>query len=50
LESKRTELENRFRKKYGKVPQYFEILFRVTGIDKTAYNSEILVCNEILVE
>jgi len=45
--SKRSELENLFRKKYGHIPDYFEILFRVTGIDKIAYTSEILICNEI---
>lgn len=31
----------------GTYPRYFEILFKVVGIDKTAYNREILVCNEI---
>ena len=45
--SKRAELENLFFSKYGHIPKYFEILFRVTGIDKTAYNSEILICNKI---
>jgi hypothetical protein len=45
--AKRQELEQIFREKFGKVPQYFEILFRVTGIDKTAYSSQILICNEI---
>jgi len=45
--SKRAELENLFYSKCGYIPKYFEILFRVTGIDKTAYNSEILICNEI---
>ena len=44
---KRQELEQIFREKFGKVPQYFEILFRVTGIDKTAYSNQILICNEI---
>jgi len=45
--STRLYLENLLREKYGEVPKYFEILFRVTGIDKTAYNTEILVCNAI---
>jgi hypothetical protein len=27
--------------------RYFEILFRVTGIDKTAYRTEMLIFNEI---
>lgn len=44
---KRQELERIFQEKFGKVPQYFEILFRVTGIDKTAYSNQILICNEI---
>lgn len=48
--STRLYLENLLREKYGEVPKYFEILFRVTGIDKTAYNTEILICNEIDVE
>lgn len=43
----RSALEDTFRQTYGKMPKYFEILFRVTGIDKTAYNTEILVFNEI---
>ncbi|UCF62731.1 MAG: hypothetical protein JSW33_09065, partial [bacterium] len=41
------ELENKFTEKYGNVPQYFELLFRVTGIDKTAYNTELLIYNKI---
>ncbi|MBN2364994.1 MAG: hypothetical protein EH225_02590 [Calditrichaeota bacterium] len=45
--SKRTELENLFMNKYGSIPDYFEILFRVTGIDKTAYDTKILICNKI---
>ena len=45
--TKRVELENLFHQKCGGVPKYFEVLFRVTGIDKTAYNSEILICNKI---
>ncbi|MFC1481166.1 hypothetical protein ACFL6E_02850 [Candidatus Neomarinimicrobiota bacterium] len=41
------KLENHFQKELGHVPEYFEILFRVQGIDKTAYKSEILICGEI---
>ena len=41
------ELEQLFIDKYNYVPQYFEILFRVQGIDKTAYNTKILIMNEI---
>ena len=46
----RTELEDKFRSEFKKVPQYFELLFRVTGIDKTAYNTELLIFNEITEE
>jgi len=45
--SKRASLEDLFCSRYGEIPKYFEILFRVTGIDKTAYNSEILIYNRI---
>lgn len=48
--SKRAPLEAIFVSRYGEIPKYFEILFRVTGIDKTAYNSEILICNKINAE
>lgn len=44
---RRQELENKFVNTFGKVPDYFEVLFRVTGIDRTAYNTEILVYDEI---
>lgn len=44
----RLAVEDIFIEKYGKMPDYFEILFRVTGIDKTAYNTEILIFNEIV--
>jgi hypothetical protein len=43
----RKAVEQQFIQKYGYVPQYFEILFRVTGIDKTAYSTEMLIFNEI---
>ena len=36
------ELKNLFEQKYSEVPEYFGILFRVTGIDKTAYKTEVL--------
>ena len=45
--SKRQQLEDMFREKFNSVPKYFEILFRVTGIDKTAYSTEILVYDRI---
>lgn len=44
----RVAVENKFREKFDRMPDYFEILFRVTGIDKTAYNTEILIFNEIV--
>ncbi|MBN2280260.1 MAG: hypothetical protein JXQ65_06755 [Candidatus Marinimicrobia bacterium] len=40
-------VEDKFTEKYGEVPQYFEILFKVTGIDKVAYETEMLVYNKI---
>lgn len=43
----RNELKKKFQEKFNRTPQYFELLFRVTGIDKTAYNSEILIFNEL---
>ena len=47
LPETRKDLEQRMTDKFHHVPKYFEILFRVTGIDKTAYNTEILIFNEI---
>jgi hypothetical protein len=44
----RIDLEKKFEQKFNRMPEYFEILFRVTGIDKTAYNTEILIFNEIV--
>lgn len=41
------QLKQMFEEKLGSAPDYFEILFRVVGIDKTAYSTEILVYNEI---
>ncbi|PIS27180.1 MAG: hypothetical protein COT43_11825 [Candidatus Marinimicrobia bacterium CG08_land_8_20_14_0_20_45_22] len=43
-------VEQKFIEKYQKVPKYFEILSRVTGIDKTAYSTEMLIYNEILAD
>jgi hypothetical protein len=43
----RKELDDIFIQKYGQVPRYFEILFRVIGIDKTAYTTQVLVCNQL---
>ena len=46
-ENTEDELLERFNKNDDEFPQYFEILFRIIGIDKTAYKTEILVCNEL---
>jgi len=43
----RAAVEEKFINKYKMMPRYFEILFRVTGIDKTAYRTDILVFNKI---
>jgi hypothetical protein len=45
--STRTSIERKFIEKYGEMPRFFEILFRVTGIDKTAYSNDMLVYNAI---
>jgi hypothetical protein len=44
---RRAVLHQKFIEKEGSIPKYFEILFRVTGIDKTAYSTEILICNKL---
>jgi hypothetical protein len=44
----RTDLEKKFKKKCGRVPPFFEVLFKVSGIDKTAYSTEIMIYNEIM--
>ena len=46
-QANRSELDSLLVRSDGTFPKYFEILFKVIGIDKTAYNREILVCNEI---
>ena len=46
----REELSSLFEAKYNRQPKYFEMLFRVVGIDKTAYSREVLVINEIVTE
>jgi len=43
----RDEIIGQFLTKYGYMPRYFEILFQVSGIDKTAYKAEMLIFNEI---
>ena len=43
----RTRLDHTFSEKLGYIPDYFELLFRVSGIDKTAYSTELLICEEI---
>lgn len=41
------ELLEIFNNKNDEFPQYFEILFRIIGIEDTAYKTEILICNEL---
>ena len=41
------ELKKLLEKKYGYVPQYFEILFKTHGYDRTAYSTEIEHIHEI---
>jgi hypothetical protein len=43
----RLNLEQKFIEKYQSIPPYFEVLFRVTGIDKIPYSTEILIFNKI---
>ncbi len=43
----KASLLDQFQKKFSHVPRYFEILFRVSGIDKTAYKTEPIILNEI---
>jgi len=43
----RKGLEQKFQEKFHTIPPYFEVLFRVTGIDKTPYSTEILVFNKL---
>jgi hypothetical protein len=42
-----SQLARLFEERFQSTPQYFEILFHVIGIDKTAYDTEILIFNEI---
>jgi hypothetical protein len=44
----RAPLDEMFIEQFGEIPSYFEILFRVTGIDKTAYDTQILVLDKII--
>jgi hypothetical protein len=41
------ELKNLFMQKYGRVPDYFEILFKASGYDRTVYKTEIIYLQEI---
>jgi hypothetical protein len=42
-----SQLAQLFEEQLGSTPDYFEILFHVVGIDKTAYDTAILIFNEI---
>ena len=41
------ELDNRFIKKYGVCPQYFDILFKTTGFSRTAFTTSVVYINKI---
>ncbi|MBN1783237.1 hypothetical protein JW948_19030 [bacterium] len=41
------ELESKFRDKLGYVPQYFEVLFKASGYDRTVYATDIIYLHEI---
>ena len=41
------ELRSKFIQELGHVPQYFEILFKASGYDRTVYSTEILFIHEI---
>jgi hypothetical protein len=46
-QSTRKQVEKLFVDRYGEMPEYFEMLFKVSGIDKTAYTTDILIYNKI---
>lgn len=46
----RADLDSMFIEQFGEIPSYFEILFRVTGIDKTAYDTEMLIIDKITLD
>ncbi|MBN2102863.1 winged helix-turn-helix domain-containing protein [bacterium] len=41
------QLESKFVEKLGHVPEYFEILFRASGYDRTVYATDIIYLHEI---
>ncbi len=45
--TKLAHLELLLRKKCGRVPDYFQVLLRISGIEKVAFDTEILVLEEI---
>jgi hypothetical protein len=40
------ELENQMISKFGNIPDYYEVLFEVKGIDRMELNPTILAINE----
>ncbi|MEQ6122308.1 hypothetical protein [Reichenbachiella sp. MALMAid0571] len=40
-------LENQMIQKFNKIPQYFEVLFEVSGLDRTELNTKVVHMNEI---
>lgn len=45
--NKLMELEHQMAEKFGEVPQYFEVLFEVSGIDRTELTNKVLIMNKI---
>tara|TARA_R110002049_G_scaffold84904_1_gene216093 strand:- start:380 stop:622 length:243 start_codon:yes stop_codon:yes gene_type:complete len=41
------DLENQMKKQFNKVPKYFEVLFEVSGLDRTELNTKVVLMNEI---
>lgn len=45
--NKLKDLENLMTSQFGEVPQYFEVLFEVSGIDRTELTNKVLIMNKI---
>ncbi|MBX2842443.1 MAG: hypothetical protein KTR26_11780 [Flammeovirgaceae bacterium] len=41
------EITGELKKKFGEVPEFFEILFEVSGVDRTELNTKIVYLNEL---
>ncbi len=40
-------LENQMKQQFNEVPEYFEVLFEVSGLDRTELNTKVVIMNEI---